>query len=74
MIKNFFSLSIFYAVFTVSTLVVPPIIGSLGSVTSMGIAAVTYVLFFASFLKLTGWLMYFCSALLGFGAASKKIY
>lgn len=71
-INRFFSLSIIYAVFTVSNFIAPPIIGCVGPRISMVIGAVTYMLFLASFLKLLGWLLYVCSALLGFGAASKE--
>uniref|UniRef100_A0A914WC74 UNC93-like protein MFSD11 n=1 Tax=Plectus sambesii TaxID=2011161 RepID=A0A914WC74_9BILA len=66
---GYYSLSIIYAVFTVANLMSPPIIAVLGAKWSMAVGGSTYVIFLASFFYINTWLLYFTSALLGFGAA-----
>lgn len=65
----FSSLSIIYAVFTVSSFITPPIVGAVGAKWSMVAGAFSYAIMLASFLHLREWLLYVTSGVVGFGAA-----
>lgn len=66
---GYVSLCIIYAVFAISNWLAPVLITLTGPRIVMLIGAVTYMLFIMSFLLPRTWLLYFASAVVGFGAA-----
>uniref|UniRef100_A0A0N4XT92 UNC93-like protein MFSD11 n=1 Tax=Nippostrongylus brasiliensis TaxID=27835 RepID=A0A0N4XT92_NIPBR len=66
---GYYSLSIIYAVFTVSNIIAAPIVELLTPKWSMALGALCYAAFQAGFLRLNEIYLYVSSATLGFGAA-----
>jgi len=66
---GFTSLAIIYAAFALANWITPSIITVIGPKFTMFIGSLTYSVFIAAFLFPQTWLLYFTSALLGFGAA-----
>ncbi|VDM57184.1 unnamed protein product [Angiostrongylus costaricensis] len=67
--SGYYSLAIIYFVFTFFTLIAPPIISVLGAKWAQVVGAVCYTSFMIQFLFLNVYVLYFFSAVLGFGSA-----
>lgn len=70
---GYISLAIIYGFFTFCNFLAAPVVLKLGARWSLVLGAITYALFQAGFLFLNAPYLYFSSAVLGFGAASRNL-